>query len=489
MARMPRKTILISAYRDFSVRYLLYSDVLETLLGRFSKIVLLVKDSDVEFYRRRFADPKIIVEPVLYDQSLRILKETFFARLIVILRKCFAGGTKEIRNSTTKSRVFLYRREFADAAWRYRASLEAILLVAKLAERYRPIRRVILFVEEILYPGRQYDNLIRVYRPDVVVTSSLGYMIDPFLMRASRRKKIPCVSIIHSWDNTSTKDYRGASPDLVITWNALMSREVEIFHDINPIRIRVGGIAHWDVLPRFSEENLGLKEAGNFLNPVYELGCDANRPIIYYGTSSFKIFPETADVVQALCCAIEEGRIVGHPQLVVRLHPSYLYESAREQLLRFKADCAETSAKYPQTLFLDLPRMPKIPGGLDMPLTDMVRHMRMLKESTVLLTEYSTLMIEAAIFDVPIVNVGFGRYRDTDKSASYVEQFTHVKRVLKTGACRNAYSFDELCDALSESITHPEVRACQRQLLVDQELEINSGDAGKRIGRILSELA
>ena len=116
----------------------------------------------------------------------------------------------------------------------------------------------------------------------------------------------------------------------------------------------------------------------------------------------------------------------------------------------------------------------------------MVRHTAMLKRCDVLLTEYSTLMIEAAIFDKPIVNVGFGRYRDTKRSASYVESFTHVKRVLNTGACRNAYNFDELCDAISEALIDPEKRSLARQQLCQQEVEIRFGDAAKKIAEIVT---
>ena len=284
----------------------------------------------------------------------------------------------------------------------------------------------------------------------MVVTSSLGYMIDPLLMRAARRKNICTASVIHSWDNTSTKDYRGALPDKVVTWNSIMAKEVEIFHDIDKSNIFVGGIAHWDSFFRKSDSEEVKRE-----NPFLEIGCSEDRPIIYYGTSSYKIFPGTIDVITKLIEAIETGRIWGHPQLVVRLHPSYLYSAAREKLNQIRSTYRELRQRYPGSLYLDLPQMPQINGGLDMPLKDLKRHASMLRQSDVLLTEYSTLMIEAAIFDNPAMNIGFGRYRNTNKSISYLETFAHIQRILKTQASRNAYSFDDLCKMLSLYLQTP----------------------------------
>ena len=477
---------MVSAYRDFSIRYLLYSEILKSLLQHYKIIVILVKDCDVEFYRRKFAHPKIFVEPVFYGKSLGILKGTFFARLLVILRKCFAGGKSGFRNSTTDSRVFLYRKEFANLRWRYRLSLELILSLARIAEKSQLIRRLILNVESMIYPGTHYDHYFEKYRPTIVVTSSLGYMIDPFLMRAARRKAVRCVSVIHSWDNTSTKDYRGASPDKVIVWNSIMAREVEVFHDIDPQNIFVGGIAHWDSFFRDLSEDNEVASDNNVLHPFSMLGCDGARPIIYYGTSSYKIFPDTRKLVGDLVQAIDQGRISGRPQLVIRLHPSYLYESASTHLLKFEHECARLAKEFPSILFLDLPRMPRIEGGVDMPIEDMQRHIRMLEGCSVLLTEYSTLMIEAAILDKPIVNIGFGRYRDTDKSISYLETFTHIKRIIKTGACRNTYSFEQLCDGLSRYLERPTEDQEQRRKLVMQEVEMNAGKAGETVGNYLA---
>ena len=95
-------------------------------------------------------------------------------------------------------------------------------------------------------------------------------------------------------------------------------------------------------------------------------------------------------------------------------------------------------------------------------------------------------MIEAAIFDLPIINVAMHKFRDTVKPASYFENFTHIKRILKTGACKNAYNYDEYITYINEYLENPSRDSQNRKKLVAQEITTNIGCAGQAIGKHLS---
>ena len=209
-----QKTILISAYREFSIRYLLYTDIFSVLKDELQTIVILVKDVDVEYYRKKFLDPKIVVEPVEYQTSLMMLKNSAVSRFFILFRKIISGRDREMINSTDESRVTLYRKEFQQKGFIQRSLFAMLVGIAYIARRSRRVRRMVVRLESWIYPGRHYDKYIEKYRPSLVVTSSLGYMIDPYLMRSAKRYGVKTVSVIHSWDNTSTKDYRGADPEI-----------------------------------------------------------------------------------------------------------------------------------------------------------------------------------------------------------------------------------------------------------------------------------
>jgi len=305
-------------------------------------------------------------------------------------------------------------------------------------------------------------------------------------MRAAKRHGVKTAAVIHSWDNTSTKDYRGADPDHVVVWNQIMAREAEIFHDIPKENIFLGGIAHWD---RYftHEEGEGEKTRAIFK----EIGLAANRPLIYYCTSSFKIFNNSLNTVSEIVDWLQTVQGIERPQLLVRLHPSYLIpkgsdrETEAEKLLDQMSSIQRESRG---DVFFDSPKMPAIAEGIDMPMQDMLRHKLLLKGSSVLINEYSTLMIEGAIFDVPTINISVGRYRDTDKEVAYVEQYHHIKRILETRACVTAYSYSELFEWIQTYLSYPRLHRENRESLVTQETAVNKGRAGLVIGRYLAQL-
>jgi hypothetical protein len=477
------KTVFISAYRNFSVRYLLYSDIFKQLRASGLRIVVLLKDGDVEFYRERLAAPEVVVEPVLYDRAMAVLKGNALNRLFVLIRKCMSGGEPGFENSTDQVRLFMYEREMSVNAFQH-LQFRLVRLVARAGTRSRAVRRLVLALEERLFPGRFYDACFEKYRPSVLVVSSVGYMIDPFLMRAARRHGCTVVSVIHSWDNPTTKDYRGAEPDHVITWNPMMKREVNVFHDVPEERIHVAGVAHWD---HYFDGTVGVPERGAFLR---SLGLDPGRRTLFYGTSSPILFRNTFDVIERLMAEVAAGGL-GDVQLLVRLHPMYLLRRRGQEgqiVEQYRQRMDDLRARYAARLVFNLPMMRVLHDDIDMPPEDMHHLAAMLRHCDVLLTEYSTLMIEGAIFDRPIVNVALYNFRDTDRPAAYLENYTHIKRMLATGASRNAYTFEELLRYIREYLEQPGRDAEGRRALVDQEVAVNRGCAGRRVAELLEGL-
>ena len=48
------KTILISAYRNVSIRYLLYGGILDEIINSNLNVVVLVNKENIEYYRDKF---------------------------------------------------------------------------------------------------------------------------------------------------------------------------------------------------------------------------------------------------------------------------------------------------------------------------------------------------------------------------------------------------------------------------------------------------
>ena len=59
---------------------------------------------------------------------------------------------------------------------------------------------------------------------------------------------------------------------------------------------------------------------------------------------------------------------------------------------------------------------------------------------------------------------------------------------METGACKNAYSIDQLIDYIKLSLKNPTLEKGQRKNLVDQEITTNKGVAGEAIGNYIAGL-
>jgi len=477
-------TVFISAYRNFSIRYILYSDIFQELKKAGMQIVLFVKDNDVEYYRSRLGEEDVIIEPVLYERALAELKKNPVQRFLVLVRKCMSGSQRGYENTTNKVRFYQYGTEMSRSL-RGRISFGLVKLVATVGRQSRTVRRGIVALEARLFSGRMYDPYFAKYKPQMLIVSSIGYMIDPYFMRAARRHHCRVVSIIHNWDNPTTKDYRGMEPDYVLSWNETMKREVNVFHDIPEEKIIVGGIAHWDFYfdgafrPREKDEFLGRH------------GLSSERKLISYATSNYRQFHRTFDVVEELLNSIRENRLPLPAQLLVRLHPGYLLRTPGEEGLvidRFRSRMETIKGRYGDLVCFAPPRVRVLNDDIDMPVEDMHGLAEMLYHSDVLLTEYSTVMIEATIFDLPVINVALYNFRDTEKPASYFETYTHIRRILGAGASKNAYTFDQLVQYIAEYLTDRSRDADKRRLLLDQEITTNRGCAGSYVGRTLVNL-
>jgi len=144
--------------------------------------------------------------------------------------------------------------------------------------------------------------------------------------------------------------------------------------------------------------------------------------------------------------------------------------------------------RFGNLVSFNLPMMKILNDDVDMPVEDMYNLAEILHYSDMLLTEYSTLMIEGAIFDLPVVNVSLYNYRNTDKPASLFEEYTHIKRILKTGACKNAYSHEQLLEYINYYLEDQSHDKEKRAALVRQEITANKGHAGEKIAEYILDL-
>jgi hypothetical protein len=225
---------------------------------------------------------------------------------------------------------------------------------------------------------------------------------------------------------------------------------------------------------------------------------DPARRILFFATKSPNTYLCNVDVARVICKAIRVGRLPRNCHLISRLHPIYyrskngkpMFEKEIEewrQLEReFGGDC----------LSIDFPEI--LDGKLNffMPDREIQKLDGILWHCDAVINIFSTLNIEACIFDRPIVNVGFqfeGRTPPGKKKSRfdvrYDEAQIHNQRIVRSGGTVIAYSPDQLLQQIAASLEEPAVRREGRKKIVRQECAVNLGRAGIEVGKAILEVA
>ncbi len=163
--------------------------------------------------------------------------------------------------------------------------------------------------------------------------------------------------------------------------------------DWPPERVNIGGMPTYDgyldgrwVLPRdrYFEQH----------------GLDPGRKLLSYACSFVSFSPNLPNV-EALARLVSEDRLSQPAQLLVRLHPNHfmdvhLFRREREQIRRLAVEHPHVHLVEPVPLGEGLGYY----SGEDMP-----EKASMMAHADVFLTVYSTMVVEAAVHDRPIVSV------------------------------------------------------------------------------------
>jgi CDP-glycerol glycerophosphotransferase (TagB/SpsB family) len=112
-----------------------------------------------------------------------------------------------------------------------------------------------------------------------------------------------------------------------------------------------------------------------------------------------------------------------------------------------------------------------------------------LRHSDVVVQVASTIAIEAAIFDTPVVNVSFDGETPAEwtRSARRYLRFTHFANVTRHGAVKLAESPAQLVDAIAEYLTDPSIDAEGRRRMVLEQCQFLDGRSSERVATYVVE--
>ncbi len=472
------RKIVIAVHNGFSVRYMLQTDIFRELKRSGAELVILCQ-SDRELLRTYFGAPGVAVESIPAEIGQGFIKRNRLQRVLSAIRFFVLAGNVRTPESVYRAEALDARGRGGIKTYLVRAFLRGAIL---LARRSWLIRRAMLFLDSLLMPREYVDFLERV-KPDLVVTTSLGtFNYDQYVMRAARRRGVPVLSVILSWDNTTTLGYPAAHVDHVIAWTEIMRRELVEYNDIPLSKISVGGVAHFD---GYFRDDAGYDRAEVLKN----LGCDPAKRTILVITRSPKNYAMNPNLAVILAKAIEEGGLPADTQILIRVHPLHYEFSDGVPIYGELLDLyRRLTLQYPFVV-LNEPVIRSKKLTFDMGEGEIVLLGRILRATDVLVNSFSTLNIEGAIFDIPLVNACFEREPHL-YPAKVNSRFDimldyhadHNNRIVNWGGSRVAFSPKEMIEAVRAYLADRSLDRAGRRRIVEAEVGPNHGRAGSALG-------
>ncbi len=500
---MDENCVFISADHGLAIVYFLQSEVVPTLLANGVRVVLLSDDGLKEQIVRRFGQPGLAVEGLRLQQARQYFETHAHSTQYWLHFLRWMGGSRRINTTAMDGHM---RQMRVEASPNGKRVLPLIRLATAVLRRSRHARRALVDYQQRFTPGLGengtssletgslgtssrgiYSDLFEKYHPRLVVASTPGWRLDRFLLREAAVQGIPTAAAIVGWDNPSSYRLPGAPVDYINCWSEIQKRELVLGSDWQPERVNIGGIPSYDgyfcrtwQMPR--EEYFAL----HHLDPARKLLCYA---------CSFVTFSPNYQNIAALAKIVNApGQLAEPAQLLIRLHPNHfipgsLYEKEAERVRELARTLPNVHLVEPVPLGGEGGLAGGYYSGEDMP-----EKASMMAQADVFLTVYSTMVVETAIHDRPIISIcidapnGWNTPGKFSLSLSEIGTWPTHERFRKANAGRVAFNETQLVEHINHYLQNPTADSDHRQKFIQDECTFTDGSAGRRTGEWLLSL-
>lgn len=445
------RTIFLIVDSGVAIRNILRTDAFAMLKAQPNLRIVIFSPLTDEDFRREVGGENIFVEP------LKQWKPTAAVKVLRSLRKDIWSEKYELarfrENRLRKNRLggVLALKLFL----RDRSGGNIDRLVRKVESweaRFTPVL------------GSEYFDK---YKPELVFYTTL-YSKDHCIEIGAKQRGIPTVSFILSWDNPTTKGPFPVKPGRAILWNDIMRDELLRYHDFRPEQLFVSGPPQFDI---YARPHL-FRSREDFFR---KWKLDPAKKLITYTTGTPGTAPFDHEIVDLLYKRMREGAFKEPAQLLVRLHPKDKYkvyerfENLPDLVLQLPGRAGRTNDSWNPTE------------------DDMYGLAELMRYSDVVVNIASTITIDAACFDTPIVNAAFDGFktRPYEESCLRYYEYEHYKRVVDTGGLKVSKNLEELVRDTQAYLNDPSQDAEGRERIRRTQCYRLDGRAGERIAHYL----
>lgn len=457
--------IVILVPRGEVVRNFLYSRTLDVLASEARVTVLSVVDDD-----RVFASFRNKCEQII---PLEVFPEH---RLVRLMRQVLEFSherymwSKPAQTRWSKRDVRYGSSLLDQLKWKTKKHAAGLFANPAGLRMLSSLERRLSYVLE---PTDRYVRLFRDIKPDLVFNGSHIHSPAAVLpVQAANRLGIKTATFVFSWDNLTSRGRIFLPYDHYLMWNDRMRKQLlDLYPNLCPDQVTVTGTPQFDYY--FDSKFHWSRE--QFCEQV---GADPARPIVVYTTGQAHAMPEEPIIVTGIAEMLRGMSDLGPPQLLVRVYAkdnTGRFELLKRQLKDVVFTDVAWDRKWLTPYYDDL-----------FMLTNLIRH------ADVGINVASTVSLELAMFNKPVINVGYNPSGVDVSPVDYAKyyEFDHYRPVVESGAVRVAYSETEMAAMLRQALSEPNRDATAQKTFIQQMFgDALDGRSGQRVAHCLLGLA
>lgn len=450
-----QKTIFLPIYNGIRAKNFFYTDIYRELVNdSLIRLVIVIPPSKAEYYRRTFIESNVIFE------SLDIVSEPWFGRLLA-----------EIAFNSLDTITIRFKQKLE--YWRYHKFFRYMFkrAINMILGPITPLREVIRWLDGFVGIDPHVAALLDRYKPDIVLAPDIVFPLDRIFLRAAKRKGYFVIGLTRSWDNLTSKGVIQILPDTLILHTSRMAKQAVELVGMRADQIMVSGPPDYD---KYFKPITATKE--EFCK---KWGIPIGRRLVLFAPFYDDYTGSAIMMMNALTRAVSDGKLPNDVHFLMRYRPATpeIPDSMLEPSDHF-------TITKPCSLYFKVKNRALAPKkDWEFSPEDVDTLVQSIIFSDVIINTFSTLAIDGAAMDKPVIGVRFDAdttCRPQNSVLKIADAHDHYRELERTGGVRLVHDMDGLIKGIADYLEHSESDKKGRERMRKEQIEFTDGLNGKR---------